>query len=56
VEVIRSRFETYERETQPRMEYYGKKLVHRIDSYRTPAEVARDILAKIIKLGIQPKL
>jgi len=55
LEVIRSRLETYERETQPLVEYYGKKLVNRIDSDHTPAEVCRDILAKIIKLGIQPR-
>ena len=56
LEIIRSRLDTYERETQPLVEYYGKKLVKRIDSDQTPAEVARDILAKIIKLGIQPRL
>jgi len=56
LDVIRNRLETYERETQPLVDYYGKKLVHRIDSDQTPTEVARDILGKIIKLGIQPKL
>jgi len=56
LDVIRNRLETYERETQPLVDYYGKKLVHRIDSDQTPAEVARDILGKIIKLGIQPNL
>lgn len=52
--VIRNRFETYERETQPVVDYYGKRLVHRIDSDRTPVEVCQDILARVIKLGIQP--
>lgn len=56
LDVIRNRLETYERETQPLVEYYGKKLVKRIDSDQAPVEVVRDILAKIIKLGIQPKL
>jgi adenylate kinase len=56
LDVIRNRLETYERETQPLVEYYGTKLVKHIDSDQTPVEVARDILAKIIKLGIQPKL
>lgn len=56
LDVIRNRLETYERETQPLVDYYGKKLVHRIDSDQTPVEVAKDILGKIIKLGIQPKL
>lgn len=54
--VIRNRFETYERQTQPVVEFYGKGLVHRIDSDRTPVEVCRDILAKIIRLGLQPKI
>ena len=56
LEVIRTRLETYEKETQPLVEYYGKKLVNRIDSDNTPAEVCRDILNRIIKLGILPKL
>ena len=56
LDVIRTRFKTYEKETQPLVEYYGKKLVHRIDSDHTPVEVCRDILAKIIKLGIQPSI
>ncbi len=56
LEIIRTRLETYEQETQPLVEYYGKKLVNRIDSDHTPAEVARDILSKIIKLGILPRL
>jgi len=56
LDVIRNRLETYEHETQPLVEYYGTKLVKRIDSDQTPVEVARDILAKIINLGIQPKL
>jgi adenylate kinase len=54
LEVIRTRLDTYEKETQPLVEYYGKALVKRIDSDNTPAEVCRDILTKIIKLGIQP--
>ena len=54
LDVIRSRFETYERETQPVVDYYGKRLVHRVDSDLTPVEVCQNILAKIIKLGIQP--
>ncbi|HEU5069498.1 MAG TPA: nucleoside monophosphate kinase [Verrucomicrobiae bacterium] len=56
LEVIRSRMETYENETQPLVDYYGKKLVHRVTSDQTPVEVCRDILAKIIRLGIQPRL
>jgi adenylate kinase len=54
--VIRDRLKTYLNETKPLIEYYGKKLVQRIDSDRSPAEVCRDILAKIVKLGIQPTI
>lgn len=54
LEVIRRRFEVYERETQPVADVYGTKLVHRINSDQTPLEVCSDILAKVIKLGIQP--
>ncbi|MEY4386913.1 MAG: hypothetical protein RLY20_2196 [Verrucomicrobiota bacterium] len=56
LDVIRERLKTYERETQPLVDHYGKKLVHSINSDQTPVEVASDIIAKIIKLGIQPKL
>ncbi|MFN3409687.1 MAG: adenylate kinase family protein [Limisphaerales bacterium] len=56
LDVIRTRLKTYERETQPLVDHYGSKLVYRIDSDQTPAEVTRDILDRIIKLGIQPKL
>jgi adenylate kinase len=53
--VIRRRFETYELKTQPVVEFYGKGLVHRINSDRTPVEVCRDLLAKVIQLGLEPK-
>lgn len=56
LDVIRNRLDTYEKETQPLVEYYGKKLVHRLNSDQSPVEVTRDVLAKIIKLGIQPRL
>lgn len=56
LKIIRERLETYENETKPLVEYYGKKLVHRLDSDLTPMEVCKDILAKIVKLGIQPKI
>ncbi|MFM2081388.1 MAG: hypothetical protein RL380_79 [Verrucomicrobiota bacterium] len=45
LDVIRSRLEVYDNETKPLLKYYGKKLVHHIDSTQTPAQV----LAKILK-------
>jgi adenylate kinase len=56
LDVIRTRLETYEKETQPLVDYYGKKLVHRIDSDLTPSEVCERILSKVIKLGMQPAI
>jgi adenylate kinase len=56
LDVIRTRLETYEKETEPLVDFYGKKLVHRIDSDLTPSEVCERILSKIINLGIQPEI
>jgi adenylate kinase len=44
MEVIRQRLETYDRETKPVLEHYGKKLIHTIDSTQTPVKVLSDIL------------
>src|SRR3954466_12237094 len=44
IDVIRNRLETYERETKPVLEYYGKKLVHRINADQAPHKVLFDIL------------
>ena len=50
LEVIRSRLKTYEKETKPVLNYYGKHLVHRIDADQTPAKVLYDILRHIVKV------
>ena len=47
LEVIRSRLETYEKETRPVLDFYGSSLVHKIDSTQTPINVLRDILRAI---------
>jgi adenylate kinase len=44
IKVIRQRLETYERETKPVLDYYGKDIVKTIDSTQTPVKVLRDIL------------
>lgn len=49
LEVIRSRLKTYEEETRPVLDFYGKKLLHRIDSTQTPVKVLRDILRHLDK-------
>jgi adenylate kinase len=50
--VIRTRLETYDRETKPVLEFYGSDLVHTIDSTQTPVNVLRDILRTVAKVGL----
>jgi len=50
LDVIRQRLETYESETKSVLDFYGKDLVHTIDSTQTPINVLRDILRTINKL------
>jgi len=47
IKVIKERLKTYERESKPVLNYYGKKLVHQIDSTQTPEKVLLDILRHI---------
>lgn len=44
LEVIRDRLKVYDRETKPLLKFYGRKLVHRIDSTQTPIKVLLDLL------------
>ena len=50
LDVIRNRLATYERETKPVLDYYGKGLVHRIDAGQKPAKVLFDILRHVAKI------
>jgi adenylate kinase len=50
LDIIRARLKTYERETMPVLNYYGKGVVHKIDSDQTPAKVLSDILRHIAKI------
>ena len=50
MDVIRQRLETYDKETKPVLEYYGKQLIHTIDSTQTPINVLRDILEVLAKI------
>lgn len=47
LDVIRDRLKTYEKETKPVLNFYGKKLTHRIDSTQKPVKVLRDILRHV---------
>ncbi|MEW6304763.1 MAG: nucleoside monophosphate kinase [Verrucomicrobiota bacterium] len=50
LQVIQTRLATYEKETKPVVDFYGRKLVHEIDSTKSPAEVLHDILSILVKL------
>ncbi len=50
IDVIRNRLETYERESKPVLDYYGKKVVHRVNADQSPAKVLSDILRHLVKV------
>jgi len=50
LDVIRERQSQYEKESKPVLNYYDRKLLHRIDADQTPAEVLFDILRHIVKV------
>ena len=50
IDVIRNRLKTYERESKPVLNFYGRKLLHRINADQTPAKVLLDILSHIVKV------
>ena len=50
LDVIRQRLKTYEKETKPVLNFYGKKLVHRINTDGSPVETFSDILKHVVKL------
>ena len=47
LQVIRDRLKVYDKETKPVRNYYGRKLVHRINSTQTPAKVLLDLLSPV---------
>lgn len=50
LDVIRNRLKTYENETKPLLNFYGKDLVHRINADQPPAKVLVDILKQAVKV------
>lgn len=50
LDVIRERLKTYEKETKPVLNFYGKKLVHRINTDGLPVQIFSDILQQVVKL------
>ena len=51
LDVIRQRFKTYEKETKPVINFYGKKLVHHINTDQPPVKTFFDMLKHVVKLG-----
>ncbi len=50
LEIIRNRQKTYGQLTKPVLDFYGKKLVHNVDSTQTPVKVLSDVLRIISEL------
>lgn len=52
--VIRERLKTYEQETQPVLDFYGKRIVHRINADETPLKISTKISRHVVKLEEKP--
>lgn len=50
LDVIRARLKTYERDTKPVLNFYGKEIVHRINTDGTPPETFLKVLRHVVKL------
>ncbi|HVU09300.1 MAG TPA: nucleoside monophosphate kinase [Verrucomicrobiae bacterium] len=50
LDVIRARLKTYEKETKPVLNFYGKKIVHKINTDGTPPETFFKVLRQVVKL------
>lgn len=50
LDVIRDRLKVYDKETKPVLNFYGRKLVQRIDSTQTPVKVLLDVLKHVNKV------
>jgi len=51
LDVIRARLKTYEEETKPVLNFYGKKIVHTINTDGTPPETFLKVMRQVVKLG-----
>ena len=51
LDVIRQRLRIYEKETRPVLRFYGKKLLHNINTDPPPAAVFLKILNEVVKLN-----
>jgi adenylate kinase len=55
LDVIRHRLQVYDQETKPVLNFYGPKLVHRINSTQPPTKVLCDILRLLEKAKASPR-
>ena len=51
-EVIRKRFETYEAETKPILDFYPDEVICQLDAAQTPVKVFYDLIGRILELDI----
>ena len=51
LDVIRERLKIYDEETKPVLNFYGKNIVHRINTDGTPPETFLKVLRAAVKLG-----
>ena len=52
MDVIRARLKTYENETKPVLNYYGKSIVHQINTDGTPSETFLKVLRHVVRLPL----
>jgi adenylate kinase len=52
LDVIRSRLDTYERQTKPLLDFYGPDRIYPVDATQTPVRVLRDILNILVNIPI----
>jgi adenylate kinase len=52
LEVIKARLKTYEAETRPVLNFYGPRVVHRINTDGTPPETFLKVLRKVVQLKL----
>lgn len=50
LEVIKTRLATYDRETKPVLDFYGRELMHNVDATQAPIEVLQNIVGLLSKL------
>jgi len=55
-DVIRKRFDTYEAETKPILDFYPDEVICELDAAQTPVKVFYDLIERILKLDVYKEL